>query len=150
MKLVLKPQLLFKPKTAKSATPTPLLVLSLDTSDYSSSAIGKLLNLKEPRIASDDLLKETLGSASKDDVSPLALTKAPETLHIVLDKAIESAGLVALHGENSETSVIMKGEEVVKFVKGLKGDGEVKVVDFEEMKKAQPAEEPKKVAAPIA
>ena len=151
--LVLIPQLLFKPKTAKTATPTPVLVLSLDSSDYSSSALGKVLNLKELRLASDDLLQSTLGTANKDDASPLSIAgPAPETLHIVVDAAIAKAPLVALHGETSATTLVMKGEDVETYVKGLKGEGEVKVLDFAELK-AQPAPEgdkDKKVAAPIA
>lgn len=109
------------------------------------------MNLKELRLASEDLLKETLGSASKDDVTPLSLSQpAPETLHIVLDAAIAQAPLVAVHGTTSATTLVLKGEDVASYVKGLKKEGEVKVVDFEELKAQQPAEEPKKVAAPVA
>lgn len=108
------------------------------------------MNLKELRLASEDLLKETLGSASKDDVTPLSIPQpAPETLHIVLDAAIKDEALVAVHGATSASTVLMSGKDVAEYVKALKGAGEVKEVDFKELKAAQ-GEEPKKVAAPIA
>lgn len=51
--------LVLKPKTAKSAAPTPLFILALDSSETNITAIGKSLGLKECRFANEDLLKET-------------------------------------------------------------------------------------------
>jgi prolyl-tRNA synthetase len=50
--------LVFKPKTAKSATPVPVVVIARDNTETSSSLLGKKLNLKELRLASEDLLSE--------------------------------------------------------------------------------------------
>jgi prolyl-tRNA synthetase len=50
--------LVFKPKTAKSATPIPVVVVARDETETSSSSLGKKLNLKELRLASEDLLSE--------------------------------------------------------------------------------------------
>lgn len=50
--------LVYKPKTPKSATPVPLVVVARDETETSSSAIGKALNLKELRLGSEDLLTE--------------------------------------------------------------------------------------------
>lgn len=50
--------LIFKPKTAKGATPIPVVVVARDTTETSSSSLAKHLNLKELRLASDDLLSE--------------------------------------------------------------------------------------------
>jgi prolyl-tRNA synthetase len=50
--------LIFKPKTAKGATPVPVVVVARDTTETSSSSLAKHLNLKELRLASDDLLSE--------------------------------------------------------------------------------------------
>lgn len=50
--------LVYKPKTAKSAIPVPVVVVASDETQISSSAIGKAFNLKELRLASEDLLKE--------------------------------------------------------------------------------------------
>ena len=50
--------LVFKPKTAKNATPVPLVVVLRDETDVNSAALGRKLKLKELRLASEDLLKE--------------------------------------------------------------------------------------------
>jgi hypothetical protein len=50
--------LVYKPKTAKSATPVPVVVIAREETETNSSAIGKALNLKELRLASEDLLTE--------------------------------------------------------------------------------------------
>lgn len=151
---------MFKPKTAKSATPTPVLIVSLESTEYSSSAIGKLLNLKELRLASEDLIKETfVGAQTKDDVSLFSLpSPASATLHIVLDKALaESTAKHPFRVSSGDQTVFLSGQEIRAYLAGLKGgeEGEkgLRVVDFAEIK-AQAGEdgkkEEKKPAAPIA
>jgi hypothetical protein len=50
--------LVFKPKTAKNATIVPVVVVARDATETSSSSLSKKLNLKELRLASEDLLSE--------------------------------------------------------------------------------------------
>lgn len=50
--------LVYKPKTAKTATPVPVVVIAREDASVSTGAIGKKLNLKELRLASEDLLKD--------------------------------------------------------------------------------------------
>jgi prolyl-tRNA synthetase len=50
--------LVYKPKTAKNATPIPVVVIARDDTETNAAAIGKKLNLKELRLASGDLLTE--------------------------------------------------------------------------------------------
>lgn len=50
--------LVYKPKTAKTATPVPVVVIAREDASVNSGAIGKKLNLKELRLASEDLLKD--------------------------------------------------------------------------------------------
>lgn len=50
--------IVYKPKTAKTATPVPLVVIARENTDVISGALGKKLNLKELRLASEDLLTE--------------------------------------------------------------------------------------------
>lgn len=57
--------LVFKPKTAKSAIPVPVVVVARDGTETSSSSLGKKFNLKELRLASEDLLSEFF-SLNKD------------------------------------------------------------------------------------
>jgi len=129
-------QLLFKPKTAKTATPTPVLVIAQESTETNSGAIGKFLNLKELRLASEDLIKSVLPSAaSKDDVSPLPLSSIPETLHLILDqKLAESQEEHAVHLTSSSTTVLIKGGDLKSYLESLKEGGDVKVVDFEKVK----------------
>lgn len=63
--------LVYKPKTAKTATAVPVVVLAPEAIQPSSSAIGKKLNLKDLRLASDDLLQEFF-SADKDSRKSLS------------------------------------------------------------------------------
>ena len=53
--------LVYKPKTAKTATPVPVVVIARDETETSSSALGKKLNLKELRLAPEELLAEFFG-----------------------------------------------------------------------------------------
>ena len=51
--------LVFKPKTAKTATPVPIVLIASDETDTkNSAALGKRLNQKELRLAGDDLIRE--------------------------------------------------------------------------------------------
>lgn len=54
--------LVFKPKTAKTATTVPVVVIARDETETVSGALGKKLNLKELRLASADLLTEFFSS----------------------------------------------------------------------------------------
>jgi len=54
--------LVYKPKTAKTATPVPVVVIARDETETNSGAIGRKLNLKELRLASGDLLTEFFAS----------------------------------------------------------------------------------------
>ena len=55
--------LVFKPKTAKSAAPTPLIVIAREETDTrATNALGKQLGLKELRLATDDLIKDVYGA----------------------------------------------------------------------------------------
>ena len=64
--------LVFKPKTAKSATPVPVVVIARDDTETSSSLLGKKLSLKELRLASEDLLSEFF-SLNKDSRKSLII-----------------------------------------------------------------------------
>jgi prolyl-tRNA synthetase len=65
--------LVFKPKTAKSATPVPVVVVARDETETSSSSLGKKLNLKELRLASEDLLSEFFSLDKDSRASPIII-----------------------------------------------------------------------------
>ena len=53
--------IVYKPKTAKTATPIPFVVIARENTDIPTNALGRKLNLKELRLASEDLLAEFFG-----------------------------------------------------------------------------------------
>lgn len=129
-----------------------MLVLAAESTETPSSILGNHLKLKEMRLASEDLIKEVLPSAgSKDDVSPLPLpSPIPSTLHVCLDSVLASSSADhAVHLTSSSKTIVLKGVDIKKYLESLVagGEGEVKVIDFEELKKNAPAPAPKKEAA---
>ena len=58
--------LVFKPKTAKSAKPLPVVVVAKAETETNTAALGKEIGQKEMRLAAPELLTEFLG-ATKDD-----------------------------------------------------------------------------------
>jgi prolyl-tRNA synthetase len=64
--------LVYKPKTAKTATPVPVVVIAKDETETNSGTLGKKLNLKEMRMANEDLLTEFFG-LDKDSCEPFVL-----------------------------------------------------------------------------
>ena len=113
-----------------------MLVIAQETTETNSGAIGKHLNLKELRLASEDLIKSVLPSAaSKDDVSPLSLSSIPETLFLLIDqKLAESTEEHAVHLTASSSTVLIKGSELKSYLESLSQGGEVRTTDFTQVK----------------
>lgn len=65
--------LVFKPKTAKNVTPVPVIVIAREETETSSGALGKKLNLKDLRLAPEDLLKEFFSVDKDSSQSCIAL-----------------------------------------------------------------------------
>ncbi|KDQ10336.1 hypothetical protein BOTBODRAFT_36241 [Botryobasidium botryosum FD-172 SS1] len=122
--------LVFKPKTAKNATPVPVIVIADHKTETSSSALGKKLSLKELRLASEDLLKEFF-SVDKDAVSPFALDESTFTRVVtVLDASLASSTEVfAVHP--SDPSLLITGKDLATYLHSLEtAEVKVQVVDF--------------------
>lgn len=68
--------LVFKPKTAKSETPLPVMVLTDESTQTNTSAIGAQLKLKDLRLAVPDLLRATLDASKDDGTSYVVLTQS--------------------------------------------------------------------------
>lgn len=128
--------LVFKPKTAKSATPVPVVVIARDETETSSAALGKKLNLKDLRLAADDLLTEFFG-LDKHSLSPLALTKDNfSRCQVVLDSTIADATApLALHAGSADATLFLSGKDVVAYLKSLEtAEATLHVVDFAALK----------------
>lgn len=109
--------LVFKPKTPKSETPVPLVVISDDAVATSAGALGAALKLKELRLAAPELITDAL-QATKDDVSPFSITKenAPR-VRVALDAAVaESRELYAARARSAAESVFVPGTAVAAYL----------------------------------
>lgn len=86
--------LVYKPKTAKTATTIPVVVIARDDTETSSSALAKKLNLKELRLASEDLLSEFFGldKNSRASTDLWALT-SPDPIDRSLSLGVEQGYL---------------------------------------------------------
>jgi prolyl-tRNA synthetase len=167
--------LVFKPKTAKSATPVPVVVIARDNTETSSSLLGKKLNLKELRLASEDLLSEFF-SLDKDSrtfliiyvfvllliyvflVSPLALNaeRFPRVTTVVDASLATEKVPLAVRASSSSKTVFLSGPDILAYLRNLEtAETKVHEVDFVALKsesvdgivtQAKPAEKKEKKA----
>jgi prolyl-tRNA synthetase len=128
--------LVFKPKTAKTSTPVPVVVIARDETETSSGALGKKLNLKELRLASEDLLKEFF-SLDKNSLSPLALTKEnfPKLLTVIDTSITSSSSIFAVRALSSSSTIFLSGKDIVSYLSSLQSDdAKLQEIDFEALK----------------
>jgi prolyl-tRNA synthetase len=124
--------LVYKPKTAKSATPVPVVVIAREETETNSSAIGKALNLKELRLASEDLLTEFF-SLDKNSLSPLSITESSFPIIVtVLDPSIAiSSSVFALHANSSSETLFLSGKEIEAYLRKFEtAETKVQEIDF--------------------
>ncbi|KAI0305317.1 hypothetical protein B0F90DRAFT_1809084 [Multifurca ochricompacta] len=129
--------LVFKPKTTKNATPVPVVVVARDTTETNSHSLGKKLNLKELRLASEDLLSEFF-SLDKDSLSPLALNAETFSKVItVVDPSLATAQVpLAVRALSSSRTVFLSGADILTYVRKLETEEtKVQEVDFVALKK---------------
>ncbi|KAJ7281740.1 hypothetical protein C8J57DRAFT_1433541 [Mycena rebaudengoi] len=115
--------LVYKPKTAKSATPVPVVVIARDDTETNSGAIGKKLNLKEMRLASEDLLTEFF-ALDKNSLSPLALnqTTFPKVVTVVDASIASSSSIFAVHALSSSSTLLLSGPQLLAYLRHLETD----------------------------
>lgn len=84
--------LVFKPKTAKTATPVPVVVFALAATATPSGAIAKIANVKEPRMAADELVQQFFGTSAKEvSIASLNTDLAGGKITLLVDAAIVNA-----------------------------------------------------------
>ncbi|KAJ7021859.1 hypothetical protein C8F04DRAFT_1213710 [Mycena alexandri] len=112
--------LVYKPKTAKTATAVPVVVIARDETETNSAAIGKKLNLKEMRLASEDFLTEFF-ALDKNSLSPLALnaTVFPKVVTVVDASIASSTSVFAVHALSSSATVFLSGKDIVAYLRHL-------------------------------
>lgn len=141
--------LILKPKTAKTAPTTPVVVVALDSTETNATALGKKLSLKDCRFANEDLLKETF-QVSKESVSPFALSNVQDLslIHLVVDAAIlalPATTYLAFHPSAADKTVFVSVEELKNYLSAI--NKEFIEIDFKSLAAAKPpAGEAKKPA----
>lgn len=111
--------LIFKPKTAKTATPIPILVFALQSTSTPSPVIAKTANVKEPRLAKDDLVVEFFKTSAKEfSIANLSKDLAGK-IKILLDanvvKAAEKDETLKLSTDSS--SACLSAKTIVEYLK---------------------------------
>jgi prolyl-tRNA synthetase len=145
--------LILKPKTAKTAAPTPVVVIALDSTETNATALGKKLSLKDCRFANEDLLKDTF-SVDKDSVSPFALSNVKDIslIHLVVDSALlalPASTLLAFHPSAADKTVFVAVEDLKSYFVSI--NKEFVEIDFKALAAAKPpATDAKKPAAKAA
>ncbi|ORX52757.1 prolyl-tRNA synthetase [Hesseltinella vesiculosa] len=140
--------LIFKPKTAKSAAPTPVVVIALEATETNAAALSRHLGLKDCRFANEDLLQSTFAT-TKDAVSPFVLSNVADLslVHLVVDASLLSlngADRLAFRAGANNQSVLISVDELKNYVASLNKD--ITEVDFAALASA-PAAAPAKDAA---
>lgn len=167
--------IVYKPKTAKTATPVPLVVIAREGTDVITGPLGKKLTLKDLRLASDDLLSEffVLDKNSRKShlnlihsilkkscglVTPLALNEQifPKVT-VALDSTIQAATTpLAVRALSTSSTIFLSGQDIFSYLKKLEtANATIKEVDFEALKSEMaqapppaPAAATSKAAAP--
>ncbi|OLL21686.1 putative proline--tRNA ligase [Neolecta irregularis DAH-3] len=114
---ILSKTLAFKPKTPKSDTPVLILVVALESTDTNAAAVNKVMNVKDSRFATPELVKDRLGVAP-DDVSPLSITSAnASAIRVALDsKLVTSAKPIAFHPSASNKTVFLTSAQLQNYL----------------------------------
>lgn len=129
--------LIFKPKTAKTATPVPIVVFALQSTQTPSPVIAKAVEAKEPRLAKDDLVQEFF-SVSAKEVSIANLHKdLAGKIKLVVDENITQASDDTVLELITESAKVCLAAKVVNEYLASTGI-EVVSVDFS----AEPAPAP--------
>jgi prolyl-tRNA synthetase len=132
--------LILKPKTAKTAPVTPVVVVALDATETNATALGKKLSLKDCRFANEDLLKETF-QVTKEAVSPFALSNVQDLslIHLVVDSAVlalPDTTYLAFHPSAADKTVFISVEELKSYLASI--SKEYVEIDFKALAAAKP------------
>ncbi|KAM9931133.1 hypothetical protein OXX59_000017 [Metschnikowia pulcherrima] len=84
--------LVFKPKTAKTAEPVPVVVFALASTATPSGNIAKIAGVKEPRMANDELVQQFFGTAAKEVSIANLHSDLAGKITLLVDSAITAAG----------------------------------------------------------
>lgn len=135
--------LVFKPKTAKTATPVPVIVVALQTTQTPAGVIAKSAEVKEPRLAKNDLTTEFFGVAAADfSIASLGEKHKEGKIKVLIDSAINENSQYVL--ENASAKLVLSGKQLLGFLSTF----EPTTVDFASESAAAASSAPAKKSAP--
>ncbi|EMD34768.1 hypothetical protein CERSUDRAFT_97352 [Gelatoporia subvermispora B] len=148
--------LVYKPKTAKTATPQPLVIIARESTEIQANLIAKKLGLKEARLASEDLLTEFF-SLDKNSLTPLALNESnfSKTTPVIETAITNSDSVYGVHALSSSETIFLTGKDIYAYLLRFEAEGaNLQDLNFEAIKaeaeagaaanpKAAPAEKAK-------
>lgn len=82
--------LVFKPKTPKTATPVPIVVVALQSTTTPSPLIAQVTSSKDPRLARDDLVRDIFKCESAKDFNLGYLSNATSEFKLLIDSQLEA------------------------------------------------------------
>ncbi|QLG72103.1 hypothetical protein HG535_0C04570 [Zygotorulaspora mrakii] len=127
--------LVFKPKTAKTATPVPIVVIALQSTSTPSPVIAKETALKDPRLARDELFQSFFQCESAKKFTLGYLCNVQSEFHLLIDAQLEALTDDMVVELND--SVFIKKEELFKFLSQF--ESSKSSVDFtQEVAKPEP------------
>ncbi|KAH3683213.1 hypothetical protein WICPIJ_005826 [Wickerhamomyces pijperi] len=134
--------LVFKPKTAKTATPVPIVVLALTSTSTPSGLIASSANAKEPRLAKEEIFQEFFQTTAKEfSVANLNKENAAK-VSILIDSNISESEVYEVSTESSKAA--LNGKDILGYLKSL--EVELTTVDFSSAPAPAPASESKQAA----
>lgn len=127
--------LVFKPKTAKSATPVPIVVVALHSTQTPGAAVAAAAGAKDPRLARDDLCQSFFGCESARGFTLAYLANAKDPFTLLVDESLEALDDSTVLQLNDELSI--SKAELIKFLGQY--ESYKKSVDFAKATPAAPA-----------
>lgn len=121
--------LVFKPKTAKTATPVPVVVFALQDTQTPSGAIAKAAGVKEPRLAKDDLVQEFFSTTAKEvSVASLNKSLAGKIKLLVDEKIINAEAETVLELSTASAKAALPAKTLNEFL--VSTGIEIVTIDF--------------------
>ena len=134
--------LVFKPKTAKTATPVPIVVVALQTTATPGPSIASETGLKDPRLARDELFVSFFKHDSAKTFTLAHLANAESEFRLLVDSQLEALGDDIVLQLND--TLFIKKSGLISYLAQFESSR--KFVNFsQEVKKEEPK---KKAAAP--
>lgn len=108
--------LVFKPKTAKTAVAVPIVVFALLSTQTPGPLIASSANVKEPRLAKDDLVAEFFGTTGKE-VSIANLSKdLAGKVKVIIDKSIVDDQNLVLELSTESSKAYVGSKTIVEYL----------------------------------